>query len=359
MPVGTKYEEVGFAFNKGVITGLLREELGFTGIICTDWGLVTDAVLLGQDMPARAWGCEHLSELERVVKILDAGCDQIGGESRPELVISAVKQGLVSQERLDASVARVLRETFVLGLFDDKRFVDVSAAEEVVGSPEFTELGKIVQRAAFTILTNGNDAIPLSQSTLGSTTTRFYIEGVDTETLERRGITVVSTLEDADVALLRIQCPHEPRPGGFEAKFHSGSLELPDLEVARLAHIIRTVPITVLDVYLDRPAVLTPLINAQEQALAARGLYKGGGRSGSALVVNFGADSEAFLDVCFGSGNVSPQGKLPFDLPRSMAAASQSREDMPFDSEDPLFHCGHGLRYRADEGNATINATFD
>lgn len=38
MPIGTPYEEVGFGFNRGVITGLLREQLGFDGIVCTDWG---------------------------------------------------------------------------------------------------------------------------------------------------------------------------------------------------------------------------------------------------------------------------------------------------------------------------------
>jgi beta-glucosidase len=86
MPIGTDWEEVGFAFSHKVITELLRNELGFDGIVCTDWGLIGDSVILGQPMPARAWGVEHLSELDRVVKIIDAGCDQFGGESRPELV---------------------------------------------------------------------------------------------------------------------------------------------------------------------------------------------------------------------------------------------------------------------------------
>jgi beta-glucosidase len=38
MPIGTEWEEVGFAFSHGVITELLRNELGFDGIVCTDWG---------------------------------------------------------------------------------------------------------------------------------------------------------------------------------------------------------------------------------------------------------------------------------------------------------------------------------
>ena len=53
-------------------------------------------------MPARAWGVEHLSELERAQKIIDAGCDQFGGESRPELVVELVRSGRVSEARIDA-----------------------------------------------------------------------------------------------------------------------------------------------------------------------------------------------------------------------------------------------------------------
>ena len=41
MPEGTQYEEVGFSFNKEIITGLLRGKYGFDGVVCTDWGLLT------------------------------------------------------------------------------------------------------------------------------------------------------------------------------------------------------------------------------------------------------------------------------------------------------------------------------
>lgn len=46
-PIGTEYEEVGFSFNKGIITDLLRGELGFDGIVCSDWGLITDTYIAG------------------------------------------------------------------------------------------------------------------------------------------------------------------------------------------------------------------------------------------------------------------------------------------------------------------------
>lgn len=334
MPVGTKYEQVGFAFNKGIITGLLRKELGFEGIIVTDWGLVTDAVILGQDMPARAWGCEHLSELERTVKILEAGCDQFGGESVPELVVQAVEQGFVSEARIDESVRRVLREKFVLGLFDGKRFVDVEEAGRIAGKPEFIAQGQAAQREAFTILTNHGAVFPLPASQQDR---RFYVEGLDADVARRRGLKIVDTPAEADVALVRLRAPHQARPGGFESMFHSGSLEFPEKEAARVSNLIRTVPISIVDVYLDRPAVLTPIVEAQEVA--------SGSWVGSALTANYGSDTDAFLDVCFGIGRSLPRGQLPFDLPRSMKAASESREDVPFDTKDPLFRFGHGLKY--------------
>lgn len=346
MPVGTKYEQVGFAFNKGIITGLLREELGFEGIVLTDWGLVTDAVIMGQDMPARAWGCEHLSELERTVKILEAGCDQFGGESVPELVVQAVERGLVPEARIDESVRRVLREKFVLGLFDGRRFVDVEEAGRVAGRPEFIAQGRAAQREAFTVLTNHGGVLPLSASDEDST--RFYVEGLDADVARRRGLNIVKTPAEADVALVRLRAPHEARPGGFESLFHSGSLEFPEKEAARVSELIRTVPTSIVDVYLDRPAVLTPIVEAQEAVRSGRSSLPGaatGAWVGSALTANYGSDTDAFLDVCFGVGKSTPRGRLPFDLPRSMKAASESREDVPFDTKDPLFRFGHGLEY--------------
>lgn len=340
MPVGTKYEQVGFAFNKGIITGLLREELGFEGIILTDWGLVTDANILGQDMPARAWGCEHLSELERTVKILHAGCDQFGGESVPELVVQAVEEGLVPEARIDESVRRVLKEKFILGLFDERRFVDVEEAARVAGKPEFIALGQAAQREAFTILSNHGAVFPLPASQRDK---KFYVEGLDAQVARRRGLQIVDTPGEADVALVRLQAPHQARPGGFESLFRSGSLEYPEAEAARIAELIRSVPVSILDVYLDRPAVLTPIVEAQAAAEAGHNALDG--RAGSALTASYGSDTDAFLDVCLGVGKSWPQGRLPFDLPRSMKAVSESREDVPFDTKDPLFRFGHGLGY--------------
>ncbi|WP_432182324.1 hypothetical protein [Streptomyces sp. NBC_00063] len=61
----------------------------------------------------------------------------------------------------------------------------------------------------------------------------------------------------------------------------------------------------------------------------------------AAPLADFGASDTALLDVAFGCA--TPQGRLPFELPRSMAAVAASREDVPNDTEDPFFPAGHGL----------------
>jgi beta-glucosidase len=62
-------------------------------------------------------------------------CDQFGGEAGPELVVQLVEQGRITEERLDVSVGRLLREKFILGLFDNP-YVDIDHAAATVGKAE-------------------------------------------------------------------------------------------------------------------------------------------------------------------------------------------------------------------------------
>lgn len=322
-PIGLpEYDEVGFSFNKGIVTDLLRHELGFDGIVCSDWGLITDTVIAGQDMPARAWGVEYLTELERAARVLDAGVDQFGGEQRPELIVQLVEEGVVSEARIDVSVRRLLHEKFVLGLFDNP-FVDPDQAAQTVGKPSFVRLGAEAQRATYTLLKNQNDILPIKNYE----GTKVYIEGFDTTYLDGRALKLVNTPDDADIALIRLQAPYEPRPGGFEASFHAGSLEYNATEKARQQNIFDTVP-TIVDIYLNRPAAIPEIAE-----------------SAVALLGSFGSSPEAFLDVVFNVDGAQPKGKLPFDLPRSTQAVDDSYEDVPFDTADPVFKFGDGLSY--------------
>lgn len=254
------------------------------------------------------------------MRILDAGCDQFGGENRTELIIQAVEEGLISEERLDDSVRRLLREKFALGLFENP-YVDPEAAQRVVGNADFVKLGNDAQRRAYTLLTNRDNVLPIKDAS-GA---RFYIEGFNSTYLEARNLTVVPTPEEADYALLRYNAPFEPRPGGFEARYHAGSLAFNATEQQRQAGIYSTV-LSIVDVKLDRPAVIPEVA---EQAAALLGSY--------------GSGPEAFLDVIF--GNSQPEGQLPFDLPSSMEAVEANFEDVPFDTESPVFRFGDGLRY--------------
>ena len=163
MPVGTEHEEVGFGFNHGVLTGLLRDRYGFDGVVCSDWGLLTDAVIDGVVWPARAWGVEHLSTEERALKALAAGIDQFGGEACPEVVVDLVRSGRIDEARIDASVRRLLRDKFRLGLFDDP-YVDPQAAADVVGQTEFLDRGHKAQTRSFVLLKN-DDVLPARQPT--------------------------------------------------------------------------------------------------------------------------------------------------------------------------------------------------
>lgn len=322
MPLDTEHPEVGFAFSKSIITGLLRTELGFDGIVCTDWGLLTDGEIMGQPMPARAWGVEHLSRQDRALMIMNAGVDQFGGEACPEVITELVRSGQLGEDRLDISVRRLLLEKFRLGLFDDRRFVDVDAASAVVGQQHFRDAGEAAQRRSLTLITN---AVIQDAPTLPLPTgRRLHLEGIDPGVAAHYG-TVAEQESDAEVAVIRLTAPYQPRPGGFEAMFHAGSLAFDDRERDRIVALCRRLP-TIVIIHLDRPAVMPEIFDAA-----------------AAVVADYGAGDAAVLDVI--TGAAQPQGRLPFDLPRSMAAVEASAEDAPYATEDPVFRFGHGLRY--------------
>ena len=317
MPVGTDYEEVGFAYSKGIITGLLREKYGFDGVVCTDWGTLTDMELMGKPFPARAWGVEHLDLSERILKSLEAGIDQFGGEDCAEALVDLVCSGRVREERLDISVRRLLRDKFRLGLFECAR-VDENAAAHIAGNPAFRAAGELAQRKSIVLLKN-EGALPLKGRP------RMYIENIDPETAAQYG-ELVAEPSAADFAILRLHTPFQPRDDIFlESFFHAGDLDFKEPELSRVLAIAREVP-TIVDIYLERPAVLP------EIAAAAAG-----------MVANFGAGDAAVLDIIF--GRFKPTATLPFELPSSMAAVRAQKPDLPRDSEAPLFEYGFGQRY--------------
>lgn len=311
---GEPVEEVGFGFNKQIITGLLRGELGYDGVVCTDWGLVTESRMADRVLPARAWGVEHLSEVERVRKILDAGCDQLGGEENPGYIIELVEAGVVTEARLDESVRRLLRVKFELGLFDDP-YVDEDAAADAVGTEPFRAAGAAAQARSMVVLTNGRATAPALPLRRGA---KVYSAEISPAAMKAAGLQDVSEPEAAEAIIVRVVAPFDPRDTYMlEASFRAGTLEFAPEVSERLDALSRHAPVT-LAVHLDRPAILEPLM-----------------QHCAAVIAEFGASDAALLDVIM--GRVQAEGSLPFDVPRNAEAVVAARADVPGDTARPLF----------------------
>ena len=319
VPVDQTDENVAMGFNKMILTDLLRDELGFTGVVCTDWGIVA----------SRAWGVETLSVRERYKKSIDAGVDQYGGESDPEHIIALVKDGELSEARIDQSVRRILLNKFELGLFEQS-LVDEDAIASLIRTPEYVAAGLEAQRKSIVLLNNKMTDIPALPFATG---TKIFIDGLDPEEAKRYG-TVVDSADQADVVILYL-------PTIFNGNQVPGSDELIDIFLSSLlsdgnlafdpailkkaqTYSDNAVLITVVD--LNRPAILTELDQISD-----------------GLIGTFGVYDSVLFEVIFGQFN--PQGKLPFELPSSMDAVMQQKEDIPDDSENPVFEFGHGLSY--------------
>ncbi len=322
---GTDVEPVGAGFNRQITTDLLRGTYGYKGMVLSDWSIAKDfseqcRIGIPVQEPshiAMPWGVEHLSRIEKFVKGVHAGIDQFGGESDPAPLLTAVRQGLISVERIDESAARVLVHKFQLGLFEAP-FVDPEVAATLVGSQQFVNEGRDAQRRSITMLVSG------SRSKIAAGT-KVFSKGISGEAFARADVQTVEDLGLADVAVIRIAAPYEVlHPGHFFGRMqHEGSLAYPAdhpdlLEVARLAQSVPVVAV----VNLDRPAVLTALLDHVDTLYAV-----------------YGVGDDAVVDVL--TGDAPPAGRLPFQLPSSMHSVLSHSCDVPNGLADPLFDLFH------------------
>jgi beta-glucosidase len=335
---GQPVEPVGAGYNHQLLTEMLRGQYGFQGVILTDWAITNDcAVRCREGAPAAErptfadvgmpWGVEDLPMRARFVKAVRAGVDQFGGTERADLLVDAVHAGELTEARLDSSVMRVLTQKFALGLFEDP-YVDAESAPARVGTEAFRAAGLDAQRRALVLLENTGGLLPLRPARQ-TQPLRVYLRGVAPEAARREGWTVVDDPRQADVAIVRLSTPFELLHPGymFGVRIHEGSLAFqdgdPDYDAFLQASAV--VP-TIVTVYLDRPAILTPI---RDRARA--------------VIANFGVSDQALLDVL--TGRASPEGKLPFELPASMEAVEAQRPDVPHDSRRPLYPFGFGRSY--------------
>jgi beta-glucosidase len=194
----------------------------------------------------------------------------------------------------------------------------------VVGSKTFVAEGRAAQSAALTLLENKNALLPLKPG--GK---KVWLRGVSADAARAHGLVPVEDLAQAELAIIRTATPFETlHPNFVFGSFqHEGDLSFKDGAAAYEA--IKTasakVP-TIVAVYLDRPAILTNVLD-----------------KATVLIGDFGSSDEAFLDAL--TGAAPPRGKLPFELPSSMAAVEAQAEDAPHDSKAPLYPIHFGLTY--------------
>ena len=331
---GQPIEQVGAGFNRQLLTDLLRGRYGFSGVILTDWAVTNDCNALclngvpQGERPTFAnvgmpWGVEQLTKEERFTKAVNAGVDQFGGTEDSRILVGAVRAGKLTEARLDESAYRILVQKFRLGLFENP-YVDPERTRRTVGNATFRELANRAQRRSLVLLENKKAILPVKAK--GK---RVYLIRVDAAAARAAGFTVVSDPAKADLAIARIGAPFETLHPGyvFGAMQHEGNLGFRegDTNLDEIRRISAKVP-TIVTVYLDRPAILTPLTE-----MAA------------AVVANFGVSDAALLDVLTGKGR--PEGRLPFELPSSMAEVEEQKSDVAHDSQRPLYAIGFGLRY--------------
>jgi len=317
VPKGITSEDVAAGYNRDIITGLIRNKYNFDGIICTDWGLISDFKLLGMMFkPASAHGVEHLSTDQRLIKIIEAGVDMIGGENLTEELANLIKGGKIKESRINLSLKRIFKQKFKLGLFDNPYLEENSLLS--LDNKKNIEMGKLAQRKSLVLLKN-TGILPLDPNS------KIYIYGFDDNLTKK--INKVS-LEEAEVIVAKVKTPSWGEKNGesiMEKLFSGGRLDFQKKELDNLLPIFESKP-TILVANLRRPSVLTEFEKVSK-----------------ALIADFDVSNNVIFELIFGEFN--PTGKLPIQLPSSMKSVENQIEDLPFDLDKPLFNYGHGLSF--------------
>ncbi|HLJ50077.1 MAG TPA: glycoside hydrolase family 3 N-terminal domain-containing protein [Bryobacteraceae bacterium] len=144
-------ENIPATVSSAILTGVLRNELDFQGIIATD----------AMDMKGLS---EMFSTGEAAVRAIEAGADvllmPLKAEDAINGVVAAVQSGRISKQRLDQSVLRVLSAKARVGLAK-RKVVDLDQIAEVIGSPEADERAEAVADHAVTLVRNDGDLFPV------------------------------------------------------------------------------------------------------------------------------------------------------------------------------------------------------
>jgi beta-glucosidase len=371
--------------NHLLLTDILKKQWGFDGFVVSDLGGV-DTMVKGHEKGKMTYE-------EAVAKSINAGCD-FSDKEFMTYIPAAVKQGLLSRERLDDAVFRVLRDRFRLGEFDPAERVPFSRiSPDVICSPAHRALALKAAQESIVLLTNKDHLLPLDREKLktiavigphadvftpggysgrakdpvtalrgvknraaSDTQIIYAVGGEITPPRARRGQQpapfdkeealrrAVGVAKQADVVILCVGTNREVEAEGRDRT----SLGLPGNQEALVEAVIGANPRTV--VVLNNAGPLTAPF-AKEHAGAVVAAWWNGEEGGNALA-----------DVLF--GNVNPAGRLPYTVyaseeqvpPQDQYDVTQGFTYM-YVKGKPLFAFGHGLSYTTfDYANLSLSS---
>lgn len=300
-----------------ILTGVLRDELGFKGLI------VTDAL----DMAGAT--STYPPNVAPVQAIL-AGADQLlippQMDTAYGAVMKAVRSGEISRQRLDDSVYRVLLHKYQHGIFADP-LVDPAVAPAVMGAPDHLAAAQAITDRTTTLVKNDAGLLPLTAGprrvlvagwgvgTTQSIASGMTARGATTQVLES-GTTPSATQIDAAVAAARNSDLVVASTNNAYAM--DASTGQPTAAAAAQTRLVRALLAT------GKPVVVAAMRNPYDVASFPEA---------PTVLDTYGYTSDqisSLVRVLF--GEVNPTGKLPVSIPRS-------------DGSGELFQFGHGLGY--------------
>lgn len=336
--------------SKATLQDLLRDEMGFTGIIQTDWGMIWAI----QEALGTMTGEEVSDEEAILIGVTQSRVDGIGGESIRliDLMEEYTQEGKIDEAILTAAATRIVKVKFEMGMFENP-YCDVDYAVSFVGNEENQKVNLQAAREAMTLLKN-DGALPLDpdakQTILVCGPRAFDMDslvggwssaqegmtiadavaayaGENTTVLtEKEDVEVIKELaQQADVIIVSIGEPsyqHDPVWGYDTLEIVSSQQEILEAAVASGKTVITVVT-------GGRPYILTW---CDENTNAILEAYYPGAQGGIAIG-----------ETLFGLNN--PTGKTPMQFPRDMESVNDQEGDVSFDLENPLYDYGWGLSY--------------
>ena len=299
-----QFEQVGAAYNKTLITTLLRGYMGFKGYVNTDSGVLTNT----------GWGVESLTIPQRFAKGVKAGASIFSDNNDPSGLLAAVNQGLLTEAELNPSVKLLLTEMFKLGLFENP-YNDPATAQAIASSAASQLLADKAHRESLVLMRNDRHVLPFTSpvnlyvEVLTSSATNAATQTAALKALLANdpSVHVVDTPGQANAALLWL-FPSQVELAD-KSRIDIALSPTTGIDVAKVQQIEATVP-TVLAINFSTAWV----INSVEPNAAA-------------VVGTYDVKADALIDLL--RGRFLPTGKLPMSIPASQAAVENHATDVP------------------------------